>query len=128
MYKVLNVCCYTWPIDCVFGYLLHCNNSLVSYMEVGECSLSLACRNDDSLSFHQESIVCAEFISLVPVLSCNTGNSFPVVWPFFLCQVEDNCQDRVFCCSILELPQSFCCESMMFYPHVQLDCFIGGTG
>ena len=90
-------------------------------MESLKILLTKAGRNDNSGSHQEQSLVCGELVSEVPVRPGHSWSMPPLVWPPLLSELVDRTKNGVFPGSILEFGYQGLAEGNVVNSHIQFD-------
>ena len=83
--------------------------------------LMKAGRNDNSGAHQEQSLVCGELVSEVPVCPGHSGSMPPLMWPPLLSELVDHTKNRVFPGGILEFDYPGLAEGNVVNSHIQFD-------
>ena len=77
--------------------------------------------NDNSRTHQQQSLICRELVSEVPVYPGHSGSMPPLVWPPLLSELVDCAKNGVFPCSFLKFGYPGLAEGNVINSHIQFD-------
>ena len=83
--------------------------------------LMKAGRNDNSGTHQEQSLICGELVSEVPVCPGHSGNMPPLMWPPLLSELVDCAKNGVFPGGILEFGYPGLAEGYVIDSHIQFD-------
>ena len=83
--------------------------------------LPKAGRNDNSRTHQQQSLICGELVSEVPVCTGHSGSMPPLVWPPLLSKLVHCAKNGAFPHSFLEFGYPGLAEGSVIDSHVQFD-------
>ena len=90
--------------------------------------LTKAGRNDNSGAHQEQSLVCGELVSEVPVRPGHSRSMPPLVWPSLLSELVDRAKNEVFPGGILEFGYPGLAEGNVVDSHIQFDFPRGSSG
>ena len=77
--------------------------------------------NDNSGTHQQQSLICRELVSEVPVCPGHSGSMPPLVWPPLLSELVHCAKNGVFPCSFLKFGYPDLAEGNVINSHIQFD-------
>ena len=83
--------------------------------------LPKAGQNDNSGTHQEQSLICRELVSEVPVCPGHSGSMPPLVWPPLLSELVDCAKNGVFPGGILEFGYPGLAEGNVIDSHIQFD-------
>ena len=83
--------------------------------------LPKAGRNDNSGAHQEQSLVCRELVSEVPVRPGHSGSIPPLVWPPLLSELVDRTKNGVFPSGFLKFGYPGLAEGNVIDSHIQFD-------
>ena len=83
--------------------------------------LTKAGRNDNSGAHQEQSLICGELVSEVPVRPGHSRSMPPLVWPPLLSELVDRAKNGVFPGGILEFGYPGLAEGNVVDSHIQFD-------
>ena len=86
-----------------------------------ELLLTKAGQNDNSGANQEQSLVCGELVSEVPVCPGHSGSMPPLMWPPLLSELVDRAKNGVFPGGILEFGYPGLAEGNVIDSHIQFD-------
>ena len=90
-------------------------------MEPLKILLTEAGQNDNSRTHQQQSLICRELVSEVPVCPGHPGSMPPLVWPPLLSQLVYCAKNRVFPHGLLKFGYPGLAEGNVIDSHIQFD-------
>ena len=83
--------------------------------------LTKAGRNDNSGAHQEQSLICGELVSEVPVRPGHSRSMPPLMWPPLLSELVDRAKNEVFPGGILEFGYPGLAEGNVVDSHIQFD-------
>ena len=83
--------------------------------------LMKAGQNDNSWAHQEQSLICRELVSEVPVRPGHSGSMLPLMWPPLLSELVDRVKNGVFPGGILEFGYPGLAEGNVVNSHIQFD-------
>ena len=83
--------------------------------------LTEAGRNDNSRTHQQQSLICRELVSEVPVNPGHPGSMPPLVWPPLLSELVHCAKNGVFPCGFFKFGYPGLAEGNVIDSHIQFD-------
>ena len=77
--------------------------------------------NDNSGAHQEQSLICRELVSEVPVCPGHSGSMPPLMWPPLLSELVDRAKNGVFPGGILEFGYPGLAEGNVVDSHIQFD-------
>ena len=77
--------------------------------------------NDNSGTHQEQSLICGELVSKVPVCPGHSGSMPPLVWPPLLSELVDRAKNGVFPGGFLEFGYPGLAEGNVIDSHIQFD-------
>ena len=93
----------------------------MALVESSKILLMKAGRNDNSRTHQEQSLVCRELVSEVPVHPGHSGSIPPLVWPPLLSELVDCAKNGVFPSGFLEFGYPGLAEGNVVNSHIQFD-------
>ena len=78
-------------------------------------------QNDNSGAHQEQSLICGELVSEVPVRPGHSGSMPPLMWPPLLSELVDHAKNGVFPGGILEFGSPGLAEGNVVDSHIQFD-------
>ena len=116
---VYDVCIKPWPIQVLTGVLLDFCGREVALVKPFNILLMKARWNYDSMTHQQQSLICRELVSEVPVCPGHSQSMPSLVWPSLLSKLVNCAQNGVFPHCIFEFGNPGLVEGNVINSHIQ---------
>ena len=116
-----DVCIQPRPIQVMMGVLLDFHGREVAMVKPFKILLMKARQNYNSRTHQQQSLICRELVSEVPVRPDHSWSMPSLMWPSLLSKLVHCAKNQIFPHSILEFGNPGLAECYVIDSHIQFD-------